>query len=208
MKKGFTETSLGIGIAIALFLGGMACAQIVNQVKVGNFGDAATWTGATLAGLAFGGTIWIARNEGRERRRQRHILAHVTAISMFYETADALKVLEAVVNTLEPFKTMDAGPHRLQNSKELMSEVRIWTVEDIVPLAEFDVNVAAILTHSAKQLSIAKQVSSDFHIYEKPDAPRKAAAQRFIHLMELTMKNIRRARVELEKYQGVNPELA
>lgn len=57
----------------------MTCAHYYPGEK---HGDTATWVGAAGAFLAFGGTIWIATSDNRQKEQEQLVLARVTAATV------------------------------------------------------------------------------------------------------------------------------
>lgn len=122
MKKSFYCAASWIGLSAALFVGGMSLGFVLSRLD-SDPGDSATWAGALLAGLAFGGTIWIATNEARNRNREAIEIARLVA-------AD-------VSGTLDLFIT---------NARNLWGYFAFYSHDEPVePIAEF---VAHYLSHS------------------------------------------------------------
>jgi len=95
MKKAYLDTALGIAIAAAIFVCGMSLGFVINQSS-SDPGDAGTWASALLAGLAFGGTIWIATQNSWQRKRAEMIRAQVGAAGLINRIGDLYAAVEVV----------------------------------------------------------------------------------------------------------------
>lgn len=148
MKNAFYETATGIATAIALFASGVALGHIVNRLPIAS-GDAATWTGALLAGLAFGGTITLASQESRRRNRERRLLARIIIPRVVMKLVRLKSAFERASAELKHHTYTKAI---VVTAAGVIKVESLWSAEDAVALAHLG-------NDCASQLMLIKEIS-------------------------------------------------
>lgn len=147
MKKAYWETALGIAIAAAIFCCGLALGFIINRLPAAP-GDAATWAGALLAGLAFGGTIWIATSERRSRENRARAIAVLRGADIHSQLnvmCEWYKSLKTVIDQ----STQGRGGI-IQRFHERAIVMPIWKIDSLVEVLVIPNNVARDLATAVK----------------------------------------------------------
>ncbi|MNS20062.1 hypothetical protein D3C72_517930 [compost metagenome] len=139
MKKAYWETALGIAIAVAIFASGLSLGFIVNRFPSAP-GDAATWAGALLAGLAFAGTIWIAVSQAHRDRQEKRTLAELAAASF---SPRIIQVMASVTEADAHIKSWGGFFEDFQGCADHLRKHELWSPADLIPLAPLP-NDAAI----------------------------------------------------------------
>lgn len=201
MKNAFYETATGIATAIALFASGVALGHIVNRLPIAS-GDAATWTGALLTGLAFGGTIWIAITGDRMRAHQARLRAQIAGAALFYEVATLYQQLVSVLNNLEIYQTMDRGEDYYRDCRNEINEFHMWIQTDLEPLVDVDPNIVGALIYTANGIRLAQKGFSNFESRNEP-GQRIAFMLGTRQILSTSHESLTKAMVGLEKYRGV-----
>lgn len=187
MKTTGVQSAIGLAIALAVFLGGMSLGLVISQWRADKIGDAATWAGAALAGLAFGGTIWIAIAGERKRLHQDRLRAHIAGAQLYYDVSALRDEMDTVRARLVGYRSVDRGGEDLKAIAKLVGNFRLWKRESLEPLLDFDPALVAILVHCGSGTSMAMHSFVRFDQYDQPGARvlyALATEQLFIKALE------------------------
>lgn len=77
-----------------------AFAYFSHAVDRDKIGDAATWVGAVFAGLAFGGSIWLAQSESRRQRSRDQAAGLIVAAEIADSVVRGHVLLESIEGTV------------------------------------------------------------------------------------------------------------
>lgn len=187
MKNTFYESAAGIAIALALFVGGMAFGSVLNRFST-DPGDAATWAGAIFAGFAFTGAIYLAQMDNASRRKERAMHARLLIPGIVMKLIQMRPIVILCLRILQEQKVRSPDVFKYLSSE--FSSVRMWDVNDVLPLVD-------IQGDCASQLMLIREIYTIvMHFFKDP--PEQPAAltlqtidqlRRMLHLIELSIKN-------------------
>lgn len=124
---------------------GVETANIFIQY-VPHTGDAATWAGSVGALLAFGGTIWVATDQARQKRQRELNEAILAAARLLPQMFKYRRAVEALLKDMQFGLSQDSipsyGPHF-----DSIKQAFTWTTADVMPLTILPRNVAFYLEH-------------------------------------------------------------
>lgn len=142
-----------IGCAAAIFHYLLILLFSVHGWKPPAVGDWATWFGALGAFSAFGGAIWLATEANRQKRRDLHAAARLTAAGMYFQQIHNEQHTTAAANAIflaiNSEWRLTAGPGYLHNfvntAVSRLQKVSPWTVGELVPLVPLRADCAVRL---------------------------------------------------------------
>ncbi|WP_150738978.1 hypothetical protein [Pandoraea anapnoica] len=101
--------------------------------------DWSGWAQAVAAAAAFGGTIWVATRDLRERRSSGHASARLTAVGLHYRMINVVATLEAVQGALREGTVVELDPGRYAYIATELEHLTISSREEqlaLLPLFE------------------------------------------------------------------------
>lgn len=142
MTSAYVQSAIGIAIALALFLVGMAFGMVVNQWKAGVIGDAATWAGAALAGLAFGGTIFLARTDHWNKKKTERDLILIKSTAIQNALATLIDLIDTAIAELN---RNTSSENAFQFVLQRLRKIVFWSDIDAIPFIAMQDNTAVNL---------------------------------------------------------------
>lgn len=144
-------------VALIAFVVGLTTANVaVNWVP--RLGDAATWSGAVGAFLAFGATVFIATDQTRQKNLETHNRAVLTAAALvpklrnFVQAADSMCWLMDELEVWRPRAQNESEVYPTYTSQ--INQACTWTSEEVMGLVSLPDDVAYRLQSALAMIPI------------------------------------------------------
>ena len=111
--------------------------------------DWGTWVGSIGTVLTLAGTIWIATDTARQRRKEQIDLAVIYAAQFSLQIRAMQGALQSSVNVLPACLDVPDPRPALKKSGDILGAATMWTSSDLVPLV-------VVPDHAAARLAFLK----------------------------------------------------
>lgn len=136
--------------------------SVVDLILVGrevdlSKSDWGTWVGSIGTVLTWIWTILLATGQARRQRREALQVARLRSASMTLRIDHAHRVLKEVSEKVRIAHQFDQAPDYFRSAEKILGELRLWTVEELVPLVPLPHNTALKLGEAADQIETARR---------------------------------------------------
>jgi len=158
------------GVAVFVIIGVACTVMIIAQLPM--WGEKkAEWVGALGAVAAFAGTIWVATSQRRGDDTKALNLATIAAAGLWDRVEDAL-ISTGKVDFFLNHETTRIGAAAQSLSREHLEAQRMWTADELLPLACLPDHVASrlqrVVSRRERMLACLRALEK-----ERSDARRK-----------------------------------
>ncbi|WP_323141320.1 hypothetical protein [Massilia phyllosphaerae] len=145
-------------LAVLLAAGATWDLILVGQAYCLNKSDWATWVGSIGTVLTFIGTIYLATAEARRREKHDLLLARLHGAAIATRIFNAHGSVVATANMLGFDGRITIDQAVIDFCLRKLTDLNLWSIEEITPLAPLPGNTAAELVKAAADIKAATQL--------------------------------------------------